>query len=48
MCELHPRALTVAQGWLEQERRKWEARLDRLDGFIETLAVKEKTNGKKR
>jgi DNA-binding transcriptional ArsR family regulator len=47
MCELRPSALTAAQGWLEQERRKWETRLDQLDAFVETLAAKEKTNGKR-
>lgn len=47
MCELRPSALTAAQDWLEQERRKWETRLDQLDVFIETLAAKEMTNGKK-
>jgi hypothetical protein len=26
MCELRPGALTAAQGWLEEERRKWETR----------------------
>jgi hypothetical protein len=41
MCELRPDALTAAQGWLEQERRKWEIRLDQLDAFIETLTAKE-------
>jgi DNA-binding transcriptional ArsR family regulator len=41
MCELRPNALKTAQGWLEQERRKWEIRLDQLDSFIETLAARE-------
>ncbi len=27
MCKLRPDSLTAAQGWLEQERRVWEARL---------------------
>lgn len=45
-CELRPDALAAAQGWLEQERRKWVTRLDQLDAFIETLAAKEKTHGK--
>ncbi len=45
MCELRPDALTAAQGWLEQERRVWEGRLDRFDSFVETLAAKEKTHG---
>ena len=45
MCELRPSALTVAQDWLEQERRIWEARLNQLDAFIETLAKEEDTDG---
>ena len=47
MCELRPDALTAARGWLEQERRNWEARLDQLDAFVETLAAKEHARGHK-
>lgn len=47
MCELRPDALIAAQGWIEQERRVWEARLDQLDAFIETLAAKESALGHK-
>jgi DNA-binding transcriptional ArsR family regulator len=47
VCALRPEALTAAQGWLEQERRVWEARLDQLDAFVETLAAKENTRGHK-
>lgn len=47
LCELRPDALTAAQGWLEQEQRKWETRLDQLDAFVEALAAKEKSHGKK-
>jgi DNA-binding transcriptional ArsR family regulator len=42
MCELRADSLTAAQDWLEQERRVWEARLNQLDGFVETLAAEEK------
>ncbi|WP_421993291.1 ArsR/SmtB family transcription factor [Roseococcus sp.] len=45
MCQLRPDALATAQGWIEQERRVWEARLDRLDAFVETLAAKEDARG---
>ena len=45
MCKLRPDALAAAQRWIEQERRVWEARLDRLDSFVETLAAKENKNG---
>jgi DNA-binding transcriptional ArsR family regulator len=41
VCELRPDALTAAHGWLEQERRVWEARLNQLDAFVETLAAEE-------
>lgn len=47
MCELRPDALTVAQSWLEQERRMWESRLDQVDSFIETLAMKENSGENK-
>ena len=47
MCELRPDALNAAQGWLEQERRVWEARLNQLDSFVETLAAKENARGHK-
>ena len=47
MCQLRPDALIAAQSWLEHERRIWESRLDRLDSFVETLAVKENANGNK-
>ena len=47
MCELQPDALTAAQGWLEKERRMWESRLDQLDSFVETLAVKENSRANK-
>lgn len=46
MCELRPDALTAAQGWIERERRIWEARLNQLDSFVETLAAKEKAHGR--
>ena len=47
MCELRPTALTAAQDWIEKERRIWETRLDQLDSFVETLAEKEQTDGRK-
>ena len=46
-CELRPEALTVAQGWLEEERRVWETRFDQLDAFVETLSAKENDYGNK-
>jgi DNA-binding transcriptional ArsR family regulator len=45
ICALRPETLNAAQGWLEQERRIWEARLDQLDAFVEILAAKENARG---
>ena len=44
MCQLRPDALTAAQGWIENERRVWEARLNQLDSLVETLAAEESAN----
>lgn len=32
-----PERLREAMGWLEEQRRHWEARLDRLDDYLSTL-----------
>jgi DNA-binding transcriptional ArsR family regulator len=34
---LAPAALDVADGWLADQRRTWERRLDQLDEFLATL-----------
>jgi DNA-binding transcriptional ArsR family regulator len=34
---LAPAGLEVADGWLAQQRRVWEQRLDQLDEFLVTL-----------
>ena len=34
---LAPAALEVADGWLAEQRRLWEQRLDQLDDFLNTL-----------
>ena len=35
--ELVPAALGVADGWLAEQRRLWERRLDQLDDLLNTL-----------
>lgn len=45
ICELRVDSLASAQTWIEKERRMWAARLNQLDTFVETLAVKEKAHG---
>jgi DNA-binding transcriptional ArsR family regulator len=39
--ELVPAALGVADGWLAEQRRIWERRLDQLDEFLTTLTDQE-------
>jgi DNA-binding transcriptional ArsR family regulator len=34
-CRLQPQALAEAESWMSEQRRRWEARLDRLEQFIE-------------
>jgi DNA-binding transcriptional ArsR family regulator len=36
-CAIVPAALDPVRGWLDEQRAQWEARLDRLEDYIETL-----------
>lgn len=36
-CKLEPRALKIVDAWLEEYRRLWEARLDRLETYLAKL-----------
>jgi len=36
-CRLEPEPLRDVAGWLEQYRRVWEERLERLDAFLREL-----------
>lgn len=33
-CEIEPLALSTAERWISERRATWEARLDRLGGFL--------------
>lgn len=33
-CALVPQAMEPVQGWIDQQRAVWAARLDRLDAFV--------------
>jgi DNA-binding transcriptional ArsR family regulator len=35
-CRIEPAQVAVAHAWLAQQRAVWEARLDRLEVFLET------------
>jgi DNA-binding transcriptional ArsR family regulator len=40
-CRLEAKPLQEAQGWLDQYRQFWEARLDRLEDYLRTLHAQE-------
>ena len=39
--EIAPERLKVAEDWLTERRRSWEARLDRFDDYVKQLKEKE-------
>lgn len=39
--ELSPQRLKLAEDWLAERRRLWEARLDRFDEYVKQLKEKE-------
>lgn len=41
VCRLRPEALKTASDWIEQNRRMWEERFDRLDAYLRELQGKE-------
>ena len=40
-CRLEPKALRGVHEWLEEYRRLWEQRLDRLEDYLRTLQADE-------
>lgn len=46
-CRLEPAGLKDVAGWVEQYRRFWEERFDRLDAYLQVLQAKEKKIGRK-
>jgi DNA-binding transcriptional ArsR family regulator len=47
-CRLKAAPLKEAADWVEQYRELWEARLDRLDDYLQTLQKKEKKRARKK
>jgi DNA-binding transcriptional ArsR family regulator len=47
-CQIEAGPLQEVVEWAEHYRHLWEARLDRLDKYLETLKAKEKSHGRKR
>jgi DNA-binding transcriptional ArsR family regulator len=42
-CRIEPQALKGVDDWLEDYRRLWHERLDRLDDYLRTLQAKQKS-----
>jgi DNA-binding transcriptional ArsR family regulator len=47
-CRLEPEPLKAVDSWLEDYRRLWEERFDRLDDYLRKLQGKEKRRGRKK
>lgn len=47
-CKLEPEALKAVDGWLEEYRRLWSERFDRLDAYLKDLQAREKKRGRKK
>jgi DNA-binding transcriptional ArsR family regulator len=45
-CKLEPQALKKVDDWLEEYRRLWNARLDRLETYLAKLQQPKKKKGK--
>ncbi|RFP08113.1 MULTISPECIES: helix-turn-helix transcriptional regulator [unclassified Duganella] len=38
-CRLEQASLNTASDWIEEQRKVWESRLDRLEGYLHTLQI---------
>lgn len=47
-CKLEPLALKSVDDWLEEYRRIWNERFDRLGDYLEELQSKEKKRGRRK
>ena len=47
-CRIEPKALKEIDDWLEDYRRMWDERLDRLEDYLHQLQSKEKKHGRKK
>src|SRR6267378_187639 len=47
-CRIEPEALRGVDNWLEEYRRLWNERFDRLDDYLKRLQLKGKKRGRKK
>lgn len=48
LCEAQLQKLDEVSGWVEQHRKIWTARLDKLENYLAELQVKNKKHGNKK
>ncbi|HEU4844854.1 MAG TPA: metalloregulator ArsR/SmtB family transcription factor [Burkholderiaceae bacterium] len=47
-CRLEAAPLKTASGWIEEQRKVWESRLDRLEGYLHQLEQAQGANDEQR
>jgi len=47
-ARIEPRPLQEVDAWLDDYRRMWDERLDRLDAYLQKLQGKDKKHGRKK
>jgi DNA-binding transcriptional ArsR family regulator len=47
-CHLEPAALQNIDTWLDEYRKLWERRLDRLEDYLKQLQAREKNRGRRK
>jgi DNA-binding transcriptional ArsR family regulator len=45
-CRIEPRALSLAEQWINQRRAEWERHFDRLGEYLNTLAKERESHAK--
>ncbi len=41
-CRLEEASLNTASRWIEEQRKLWESRLDRLESYLHTMEMRER------
>jgi DNA-binding transcriptional ArsR family regulator len=47
-CRIEPRALSLAEQWINLRRAEWEQHFDRLGEYLKTLATRGELHGKEK
>lgn len=41
-CRIEPKALSAAEGWIADQRARWESRIERFETYVDELKNEEK------